>query len=313
MSEARGSSGVSQAPPCVFGRSVEINEAGLVLGAGSRLARMRRDEQELALDEDGERVMALLTVAVGRPARPDVLGHVKAASDHWRRGDRALANLRLMFARLPQVEEAADAYRLSLAEYLLDHGMTPAALMKELGFSLDALAPAKRDDFAKYNPDQPRVPAGSDEESGRWARDGNIVVAIDDSEPGEKHTLGRHESSDYVDPSEQHHNYIPINPLQGTLPPGIGPGPFARYGVPAGPALTPSRPQQRAINALGREYGCHSCGTKDPKTRSGDFVGDHQPPTALVRPGMSQFYLPHCLGCSPSQGGRVRSYKRRDP
>ena len=53
---------------------------------------------------------------------------------HWRRGDKALANVRLAFARIPRLDDRSDAYRLFLAEELLDAGMSPAALMKGLGF-----------------------------------------------------------------------------------------------------------------------------------------------------------------------------------
>lgn len=59
-----------------------------------------------------------------------------------------------------------DAERLSLAESLLDQGMTPRGLMKELGLDPATL------DLRNYNPAQPRVPAGSGRESGRWGPGG---------------------------------------------------------------------------------------------------------------------------------------------
>jgi hypothetical protein len=51
-----------------------------------------------------------------------------------------------------------------------------------------------------------------------------------------------------------------------------------------------------------RKHGCHTCGTKDPGTKSGNAVVDHQPPSALDQP--KDFY-PHCLDCSRRQGGEV--------
>jgi hypothetical protein len=45
----------------------------------------------------------------------------------------------------------------------------------------------------------------------------------------------------------------------------------------------------------------------DPGTKSGNWVGDHQPPTALNPEGTPQVYYPHCLGCSRVQGGRIRA------
>ncbi|MGO9774247.1 MAG: hypothetical protein ACLPSW_32780, partial [Roseiarcus sp.] len=61
--------------------------------------------------------------------------------------------------------------RLFLAEELLDAGMSPAALMKGLGFD----APARG--LAKYDPNQPRVPAGSGKNSGRWGSGGGAAQA----------------------------------------------------------------------------------------------------------------------------------------
>jgi hypothetical protein len=65
---------------------------------------------------------------------------------------------------LPDIGEDA-AYRLSLAAELLDAGLAPRELARELGFGLPA-------GLLKYNPDQPRVPAGSGRESGQWTSNG---------------------------------------------------------------------------------------------------------------------------------------------
>ncbi len=95
-----------------------------------------------------------------------MLGHLESAARFWKRGDKALANIRLAFARLPKLDDRAGAYRLFLAENLLDEGMTPEALMKVLGVD------GPQAEFAKYNPDQPRVPAGSGRPSGQWTSNG---------------------------------------------------------------------------------------------------------------------------------------------
>ena len=88
--------------------------------------------------------------------------------------------------------DPAAAARLSLAEQVLDGGMTPGALMKALWPQPDPNA------LHKYNSDQPRVPAGNGAESGRWEfgsdgaaaagrdRDGRIVVAADEKPPPPK-------------------------------------------------------------------------------------------------------------------------------
>jgi hypothetical protein len=71
-----------------------------------------------------------------------------------------LAQIHLAFLGLPKIDEI-DAYRLFLAGTALEKGASPRDLMKALGF------PRARD-IEKYNPDQPRVPAGSGRESGKW-------------------------------------------------------------------------------------------------------------------------------------------------
>lgn len=141
-----------------------ITESGLVLGAGTLLVRMGKDRfglPMLAFVQDGERVHTLLTVAQRRPPSADFYRHLQSAAEYWRRGDKALANLRLAFARLPQLESELDAWRLYLAAELLDEGVSPRRLLRELGYDSG--------DVHKYDPDEPRVPAGSGRESGEWS------------------------------------------------------------------------------------------------------------------------------------------------
>lgn len=150
-------------------RTVAIGETGLALGAGTVLAPsdtsgVAKGAGRLAVDP--ERVLA---VAAGRPVdAARALAGVAAAAGHWARGDRALANIRLLFAGLPRLATPLDAERLRAAAWLLDEGMTPRRLMEELGFEAASLDEAVADHLTKYNPDQPRVPAGNGVESGRW-------------------------------------------------------------------------------------------------------------------------------------------------
>ena len=94
---------------------------------------------------------------------------ITAAARLWSRGDGALANLRLVFAGLPRLEEPVALHKLQAADWLLANGLSPRALMRELGLDASALDAAPPDDLGKYNPAQPRVPAGSGIESGRWS------------------------------------------------------------------------------------------------------------------------------------------------
>ena len=150
-------------------RTIAMGEAGLLLGAGTILAPFAGSVAKGAghLAVDPERVLALLAVAVGRPVAARVLIGIEAAASHWARGDRALANIRLVFAGLPRLAAPVDADRLAAAAWLLDQGMTPRRLMAELDLDTTPLDEVDAS-VTKYNPDQPRVPAGNGVGSGRW-------------------------------------------------------------------------------------------------------------------------------------------------
>lgn len=89
----------------------------------------------------------------------------------------------------------------------------------------------------------------------------------------------------------------------------FGPGPYAREWIVA-PARDRrlTRSEQAEVNRIGRTWGCHSCGSRDPGTRSGNFIGDHQFPRAL---GPRYRLYPHCARCSAGQGGLITRYKLR--
>jgi hypothetical protein len=89
----------------------------------------------------------------------------------------------------------------------------------------------------------------------------------------------------------------------------MGIGPYAREWVPA---PTSNRrlykPERLEIDRIGRQFGCHRCGTRNPATPSNMFIGDHQVPTSIGTP--ARIY-PHCFSCSASQGGMLRHYPWR--
>lgn len=91
---------------------------------------------------------------------------------------------------------------------------------------------------------------------------------------------------------------------------GTGVGLNAREWIPAPPTnrrLT--RAEQREIDRIGREWGCHRCGRTESGTPSGSFIGDHQMPKSMGTP--TRIY-PHCLSCSSSQGGLLMQYFKRE-
>ena len=143
----------------LFGRfypQPEWTDDGLMLGAGTCLLRSYEDPAA----ETGERLLAILSAIGPRDVDRAVLGHVDASRRHWRRGDNALAQLRLVYAGLPTVD-ARGGFHAFLADRVLACGLSPAVLRKELGFGGRVAA-------RKYSDAQPRVPAGSGAESGRW-------------------------------------------------------------------------------------------------------------------------------------------------
>jgi RHS repeat-associated protein len=79
------------------------------------------------------------------------------------------------------------------------------------------------------------------------------------------------------------------------------PGPFAKGSVPASRPGYVTAGEQRAVNMLGEEFGCHSCGAVRPGT-AGNWVGDHQPISRFTPVGQAQELYPQCLGCSRQQG-----------
>ena len=96
----------------------------------------------------------------------DQVGQLIAAraSEQWARGDKCLAYIHLAHAGLPEIDEAG-AYRLALCEQALALGCMPRAIYK----ALDLEPPLP---FHKFDADQPRVPAGSGREGGRWTSGG---------------------------------------------------------------------------------------------------------------------------------------------
>ena len=93
--------------------------------------------------------------------------------------------------------------------------------------------------------------------------------------------------------------------------PLLRPGPNAGKGVPVTRgAGKPTAAEQRAINAEGDALGCHSCPAQKSGWPSGNWTGDHQPPSATVPPGTPQVFHPQCKNCSQKQGGTVSAIIR---
>jgi RHS repeat-associated protein len=85
--------------------------------------------------------------------------------------------------------------------------------------------------------------------------------------------------------------------------PTFRPGPFASESLPARSSARDFTAVERAEGKrIFAETGCHTCGTKNPGTKSGNPVLDHQPVSSLNRDGAPQRLYPQCLSCSREQG-----------
>jgi len=141
---------------------------GLVLGAGTVLAKL--DNKALPIEAEQERIWTLLSVDYGEKISQAVLGSLRRVAKHLQCGDKSLAAIQLAQMGLPDIGEDA-AYRLALAAELIDAGVAPRELAQELRFDPPA-------DLVKYNPDEPRVPAGSGRESGQWTTSGDAASGM---------------------------------------------------------------------------------------------------------------------------------------
>ena len=140
---------------------MQFTADGLVLGEGTVLAKM--NDEGLCVDE--ERVLTCLAVAFGPRVPPAAISAIRRAAKCWRSGDKALAAIHLAQIGLRKID-GEDAYRLRLAARLIDGGMRPRDLARELG--LGEVQPR----VSKYSDSQPRVPAGNGRASGQWAAGG---------------------------------------------------------------------------------------------------------------------------------------------
>jgi len=75
-----------------------------------------------------------------------------------------------------------------------------------------------------------------------------------------------------------------IDPLGLAGDETLKPGPFATESIPArGPERNFTLDERQKINAIGIKDGCHTCGAKEPGTKSGDLFQIPKFPTHLTR------------------------------
>jgi hypothetical protein len=209
----------------------EIENGALTLGAGTNLAEARVDRRDEAAE--AERAVSLVSVALGRPLDASAAKHVRRAVAKAREGDAPLALTHLALAGVGRLTEPReDARRLFIADGLMKAGVAPRTILELLG-----APPAPTDLNRAYNPDQPRVPAGSGRPSGQWTSGdwGDETGEADDaatSAPNAGASSGAG-GVQIADASDDWYRYLnPISPAEAAGrggPPFNGPGPLAQH------------------------------------------------------------------------------------
>jgi hypothetical protein len=311
-----------------------IDDEGLSLGAGTLLAPMAQDREglpALALDGEETRILATLSLGFRQPISIAALKFIRRASMQWGRDEKALAHFELAYARLPRFETRDDAESLFLADGFVRLGLSPCALMLAHGLDTSQLDLLKF--IPHFNPAEPRVPAGHGRESGQWTQGDSTTTAddqsatdagtyihpvVEDEGPEEREKekeLLEAERRALRVPStkedvEEGHGIRIQTPLIEQSDP-IGIGPHAGESIPArSPARNFTVQERQEINRIGEETGCHTCGTKEPGTASGNFIPDHQPPSSLNILNDPQRLYPHCLTCSNKQGSAIMRLRK---
>jgi hypothetical protein len=151
-------------------------DGNLVLGAGTKLATAESDpphEEGDASAANDARIAALLSAAYRRSIAPSTLTHIHRTLVKQSEGDATLAQVHLALTGLPRLATPKEyARRLFMADGLMKAGVAPRIILQAL-----ELDDASLDDLERrYNPNQPRVPAGSERESGQWTS-GDITSA----------------------------------------------------------------------------------------------------------------------------------------
>ena len=163
-------------------RAVPISEAlrllpeGLVLGAGTVLIAAESARRLQSLKGQEVRLLALLSAAYGRAVSVSVLGNIERATKAWNEGDDCLAYMHLVHTGLgPLHDFRRAAYRLFAARGAMMHGASSRAVFEALRIDARYIEAVGK----LYNPEQPRVPAGSGRTSGEWTRVLSWIAGLD--------------------------------------------------------------------------------------------------------------------------------------
>jgi hypothetical protein len=150
-----------------------------MLGAGTILLPAEGIRKLKSLKGQEQQVLALLSVAYNTALAPSVLSNIERGTKSWSEGDDFVAHIHLAHTGLHPLDDfPRAAYRLCMARGALDHGASPRAVFEALHLDAHYIDTLEK----RYNPAQPRVPAGSGRTSGEWT---------DSEEAGENAATGK--------------------------------------------------------------------------------------------------------------------------
>jgi hypothetical protein len=148
-----------------IGAAMTFTRDGLVLGAGTVLVPAESLCGLKSLKGQERRILALLSAAHGNAVSPSVLGNIERAGRAWSKGDDCLAYIHLAHARLQARDDTRSAAcRLFIADRVMSAGVSPRTIFQALKIGNSYIDTVEK----TYNPDEPRIPAGSGMTSGEW-------------------------------------------------------------------------------------------------------------------------------------------------
>ena len=299
--------------------SATFTETGLLLGADTVLVAFdtalgKTDAGPGLAPSAHDRLVGLLAVAGRGHIGEATLLQIGQAIDDWRKGEKALAAIRLAFAKLPRVHDADDAYRLFLADKALDAGLRPHELLEELGYAT-ALRP-----LLKY-PGQPRNPAGRPT-GGQYANGRSGDPASASIVPAFLDTRHKYEPPDTLpDPMHPVPSLQPGVPELDLLPPAGAPLPLPFLAPKAkpdeenkeGPSCPPEKPDvPNGPNAAAEAWERFVHGFVNPSDPTKDGNAYYLPNPAYV-PGGRQRALVSYDDCKKSdEPSRIPGIKKGD-
>jgi hypothetical protein len=147
---------------------LNLTPEGLVLGAGTVMVPADGARRLRSMRGQETRVLALLSAAYGKAVAPSVLGNIERAAKAWSEGDDCLAYIHLAHAGLREPQDPYEsARRLFIVEGFMKAGTSPRAVFEAFHFGAAYIDAVEK----FFNPDEPRVPAGSGRTSGEWTRE----------------------------------------------------------------------------------------------------------------------------------------------